>query len=183
MKLEQHQYYHLYNRTNNKERLFKETGNCLYFLRKFRGRFHGELTVFAYCLMPTHFHFLIRIDTARINNLRKQIGIYLSAYTKAINSAYDRHGSLFQEHTKAKHIDDESYLITLLTYIHQNPIRSGLVKRLEDWHYSSYPDLAGLRNGTLVDKTLIRSYFKSTEDFRIFSNQTIENIKKEYWIE
>lgn len=182
MKLEQHQYYHLYNRTNNNENLFKEQKNYLYFLHKFRDRFSNPLTVFSYCLMPTHFHLLVRIDTAKINVLQKQFGTFLSAYTKAINNAYSRNGSLFQQHTKAKHIDNHSYLMTLLTYIHQNPVRSGIVKILEDWPYSSYLDLAGYRNGTLMDKSLVENNFLTIRNFRAFSKNTIKDVKDEYWI-
>jgi REP element-mobilizing transposase RayT len=77
--------------------------------------------------MPTHFHFLVRIDTHTIPDLKKQIGIFLSSYAKAFNNAFQRNGSLFQQHTKAKLVDDPNYLITLLTYIHQNPIRAKLI--------------------------------------------------------
>jgi len=181
MKLQTGSYYHLYNRSNNQELVFRTQDNYLYFLKNFRKRFDGLLTVFAYCLMPTHFHFLIRVDTHKINELRQKIGIQLSSYTKALNKVFQRNGSLFQQHTKAKHIDDRSYLLTILTYIHQNPIRAGLVKELQAWPYSSYPDLADLRNGTLVDPLIINQYFNSVEDFRIFSKQTIHTIEKKYF--
>jgi len=183
MQLEQDKYYHLYNRTNNREKLFKEPKNYLYFLSKFRKRFTQPLTTFAYCLMPTHFHFLVRIDAPETKKLNKQIGIFLGAYTKAINNAYERNGSLFQEHTKAIIIDDHSYLITLLTYIHQNPVRAKLVQSLTEWPYSSYPDLAGFRNGTLVDKTLVNKNFTSVQAFRAFSNNSIKGVKSIYWVD
>lgn len=182
MDLEQHNYYHFYNRTNNKEKLFKESENYLYFLRNFRKRFPGQLTTFAYCLMPTHFHFLVRIDTPKIQSLKKQFGIFLSAYTKAVNKSYSRNGSLFQQHTKAKHVDNYTYLITLLTYIHQNPIRAGLITTLTDWPFSSYLDLAGFRNGTLIDKSLVENNFGSVQNYREFSNNTINQVKNKYWI-
>lgn len=175
------QFYHLYNRSNNRELLFKNEENYRYFLRKFKIRFEEYLSVYAYCLMPTHFHFLISVDTKEVNELRKQIGIQLSAYTKAINKAFNRNGSLFQRHTKAKLIDNRGYLLTLISYIHQNPIRSGLVDQLIDWPYSSYRDLARYRNGTLVDDSLIDTYFSSVEDFREFSDQTIKEIPDKYW--
>jgi hypothetical protein len=132
--------------------------------------------------MPTHFHFLVKIITEEIDELRKNIGIQLSAYTKAINKAYDRNGSLFQQHTKAKLVDKRTYLLTLISYIHQNPLRRGLVESLIEWPYSSYRDLAGYRNGTLVDHSLIDKYFCSEKKFREYSNQTIHNIPVEYWI-
>jgi len=62
------------------------------------------------------------------------------SYTKAINKRYKRHGSLFQHHTKAVWIHSDNYLTTAAAYIHQNPVVSGLVDKLEDWIYSSYQD-------------------------------------------
>ena len=182
MELEPCKYYHIYNRSNGGELVFKSSENYKYFLGKFRERLDDSLIVYAYCLMPTHFHFLAKVVTDEITHLKKQIGLLLSSYTKAYNIAYQSHGSLFQQHTKAILIDDENYLLTLLSYIHQNPIRANLVKRLEDWPFSSYRDLAGLRNGTLPNKTIIRAHFSTTDDFITFSKQTISDVSDKYWI-
>ncbi len=175
-------YYHVYNRTNNNERLFKSEENYLYFLRKYRQYLEPLLQTLAYCLMPTHFHFLVYITTHDTDLVRKRIGIWLSSYTKAINKAYQRHGSLFQRHTKAKVVEDESYLLNLVTYIHQNPVRKGLVSRLEDWRFSSYADYIGIRHGSLPDCEIIKSIFASTEDFKNFSEELISEIDQKYWI-
>ncbi len=172
MDLEVDNYYHLYNRSNSRELLFKNQDNYLYFLRKFRNRFDGLLKVFAYCLMPTHFHFLIRVETQKTDVLKEQIGIQLSSYTKAINNAFDRNGSLFQQHTKAKLVTGNSQLVNLITYIHQNPVRAGVVDKLTAWPYSSYLDLAGYRAGSLVDRTHIEQIFGSKEEFIAFSERT-----------
>ena len=85
----------------------------------------------------THFHLLVRVKSEAIDEAQSAVGILLSSYTKAINHRHARHGSLFQRHTKAKWVDDDRYLLTLLTYIHQNPIRARLVDRLEAWPFSS----------------------------------------------
>ena len=92
----------------------------------------------AYCLMPTHFHFLVFVRSEETDTLKDAVGLMLSSYTKAINRRYNRHGSLFQLHTKAKLIEKDDYLLTITAYIHQNPVRAGLVKKLEEWEYSSY---------------------------------------------
>ncbi len=92
-----------------------------------------------------------------------KIGILLSSYTKAINKRYGRHGSLFQNHTNAKPVPSDRYLITLLTYIHQNPVRSKLVDKAEDWRFSSYQDYIDLRKGTLPKKELILCMIKKEE--------------------
>ncbi len=112
-----------------------------------------------------------------------KIGILLSSYTKAINKRYGRHGSLFQNHSNAKPVPYDRYLITLLTYIHQNPVRSKLVDKAEDWKYSSYQDYIDIRNGTLPKKELILSMIKK-EELReiteILINQMYSTSKVEY---
>ena len=102
-------YYHLYNRSINKELLFKEEENYLYFLKQYRKRFEDKLDAIAYCLMPTHFHFLIYCHNEQENSIPQEIGIWLSSYTKAMNKRYNRSGSLFQRHTKAIPVDNDDY--------------------------------------------------------------------------
>lgn len=87
-----------------------------------------------------------------IHPLNRSIAILLSSYTKAINNQIGRTGSLFQQKTKSKLliVDSDEYALTCFHYIHQNPLRAGLIKDLSDWPYSSYLGYAGLRNGNLV---------------------------------
>jgi len=126
--------------------------------------------------MPTHFHFLIYVRSKETELIKKNIGILLSSYTKAINKAFSRTGSLFQNHTKTKLITDERCLLTLTNYIHQNPLRLGLVKKLVDWEFSSYRDYIGKRNGNLIDKTFIMKEFNNIDEFIFFSSQKIEKL-------
>ena len=173
MQLEAGYYYHLFNRSNNHEIAFKSAENYLYFLRQYRKQLNLLVETFAYCLMPTHFHFLIRVQCQdnQISSLKQRIGIWQSAYTKALNKQIGRHGSLFQHHAKANEIRGERQLLATIAYIHQNPVRAKLTKRIEDWAYSSYPDLGGFRDGTLPSRTLRDTYFANLEAFRQFSQQ------------
>ncbi len=196
MEFETGKYYHFYNRSNNEERLFKSEENYVYFLKKYGDDFGQLFSTLAYCLMPTHFHFLIKVKelsetpemsgTSKVSDIsiivKKNIGTLLSSYTKAINKRYKRHGSLFQPHSKAKEIENEQYLLTLISYIHQNPVRSRLVTKAEEWKYSSYQDLIGRRNGTLVDREFFRQYFKSNEELRRYSEKIVSSVRKEYWV-
>jgi REP element-mobilizing transposase RayT len=130
-----------------------------FFLKKMRTHLVGPSDILAYCLMPNHFHWLLYTKgysnkKADLEQLNLQIGTLLSSYTKAMNKRYNRKGSLFQQETKSVWIKSNVQLQTCLHYIHQNPIRSGLVTYLGKWVYSSYPDYTGQRNGTLVAKEL-----------------------------
>jgi hypothetical protein len=122
-----------------------------------------------------------------VDPLNRSIGSLQSSYTQAINKKYDRSGSLFRTRTKAKSLREDvkgadNYGIKCFFYIHQNPLRAGLVKRLEDWKFSSFRDYAGFRNGKLCNKELAMDLFnlpKNTHDFFKVSQQTIP----EYFIQ
>ncbi len=182
MIFENGKYYHVYNRSNNNEIVFRSEENYLFFLRKFKKHVQPSCAIIAYCLMPTHFHLLVRVEIDTSRELNDQIAIMLRSYAHAINLKNNRHGSLFQQHTKAKFIDDESYLLTLINYIHQNPLRAKLVGNIADWEYSSYLELIGKRGGTLPDKNFLNQYFKTTADFEKYSQEMILAVRKEYWI-
>jgi len=156
--------------------------NYLYFLRQYRRHPGEHFDTLAYCLMPTHFHFLVRVKSLDIDVTRDKVGIWLSAYTKALNKQVGRHGSLFQHHTRAIWVDNERYLIALAAYIHQNPLRAGIAKSLTDWPYSSYLDLAGLRAGTLPNDELVRGYFCDAASFQKFSADGVREIDSRYWV-
>jgi putative transposase len=185
-------YYHLYNRTNNDEALFRSEDNFLYFLKKYRFYLDEYLETIGYCLMPTHFHFLVRVKASNNSSddskllsvvnllddnssmdskssdeyslaISKQVAIWLRSYTRAFNNMWHRHGNLFNQNTNAKPVPNDRYLITLLTYIHQNPRRSGLVDESEEWLYSSYQDYIDLRNGSLPSKDIILGMIRKDE--------------------
>ena len=101
-------YYHFYNRGNNRENIFIEERNYAYFLQLYARHITGIADTYAYCLLRNHFHFLVRIKTVEEIEILKaskhlkaaspsqQFGNLFNAYTKAINNAYGRTGSLFQ---------------------------------------------------------------------------------------
>lgn len=136
--------------------------------------------------MPTHFHFLVRVKeldkpsegleepSEGLIIINKKIGTLLNSYTQAFNKMWNRHGNLFNQKTKAKPVASDSYLITLLTYIHQNPIRSGLVEKAQDWKFSSYTDYIDLRNGTLPSKEFILGVIKKNELKELTERKLIE---------
>ncbi len=186
MELEREHYFHIYNRSNNNEVVFKERQNYEFFLRKYQHYLANDLITIGYCLMPTHFHFLVYVkrtegtkvgpsqEVASMTLVKRRIGDLLSSYTKSINARFSRHGSLFQEHTKSKLVETDAYLLTLLSYIHQNPVRSGIVEHVQDWEFSSYREYIGLRESSFVAPELVQSYFPTRETFRAFSEQMIE---------
>lgn len=173
MHFEPSQVYHVYNRGNDKQRIFFKREHYLFFLRKIRKEWLPYCDILAYCLMPNHFHFLIVSNSlactpvfqkdkeTHLQNLSKAIGKTLSSYTQAINIEQERTGTLFQKKTKAKLISidgndiSHKYLLTCTHYIHVNPVAANLVKNEEEWEFSSFRDYTGSRNGTLCNKNLL----------------------------
>ncbi|MBM3240097.1 transposase [Candidatus Poribacteria bacterium] len=170
------EYYHLYNRGNNFQPIFFEHNNYLYFLRLLRKCLVIEATeIVVYCLMPNHYHLVVYLKTDDLSSLMQPFAL---SYTKAINKRYNRVGSLFQGRFKAIHVDRDEYLLHLSRYIHLNPIADKLVRRMEDWEFSNYPEFIGLRNGKLSKPGKVLSYFPSSDDYRIFVEAYVEGDKE-----
>ena len=107
----------------------------------------------------------------------KSIGILLASYTRAVNKQNNWSGSLFRDKTKAECINcpngitpsfagtkislaipEKQYPQVCFNYIHQNPVKAGLAKKVSDWEFSSARDYAGLRNGKLINKGFAKKY-------------------------
>jgi putative transposase len=176
MKIYPDQLYHIYNRGNNKEPLFFNRENYLYFLRFVRKHILPQSEILAYCLMPNHFHFMIyaneksaekiKLGLLDICRLANGFRIALSSYAKGVNVQQNRENVLFKPKTEAKNILDGSanYAFTCFQYIHQNPYKAGLVSKIEDWEFSSFRDYAGLRNGTLCNQRIANQFIDFDKD-------------------
>ncbi len=171
------EYYHVYNRGNNRQDIFFERENYLFFLRRVR-KYLGETqtsevcetsevwtSIIAYCLMPNHFHLLVCPHDDELSRRMQRFSI---SYTKAMNKRYDRVGSLFQGQFQAVLVDSNEYLLHLSRYFHLNPVEAGLVRQPEDWEFSSYRDYIGLRQGTLPTPDIILSQFSTPKAYQEF---------------
>ncbi|MGI8894004.1 MAG: transposase [Bacteroidia bacterium] len=156
-------YYHIYNRSNAKEPLFIYEENYRFFLEKYKYYVSSYLDTIAYCLMPNHFHFILKVkdetelkhEIKEIKNLseielNKKITLkfshFFNAYTKAFNTRYRREGNLFSRQFKRKRITSEDYLKKLILYIHNNPVEAGMCDNPCEWKLSSYNELVSGRS-------------------------------------
>jgi len=160
-------FYHIYNRGNNRSAIFFERENYLYFLEKLRFYFTSEkVRIHVYCLMPNHFHLLVELlSECSFSNLCKNLFI---SYTKAMNKRFDRTGHIFEGEFKSKIVGSSEYLLTLSRYIHSNPSNAGLVQKPELWEFSSYLDYLGRRQGKLPYTKFILSHYKSVDEYQRF---------------
>jgi len=160
-------YYHIFNRGASRLSIFRQPENYVFVIRKIKLYCRElNLTPIAYCLMPNHYHFLIRQEGEQTAGLLPQR--VFNSYAKAYNKRFDHSGTLFEGPYQVVHIEDEPHLLHLCRYIHANPVKDGLVTQLEDWPYSNYLEWMGLRSGTLVDREFVQSHFPKLEMYKTF---------------
>jgi putative transposase len=195
------EYYHLYNRGNSKQKIFHDKEDYERFvgllyacnqknnfksddLKKDQGLFNviadqSLVSVGAYCLMPNHFHLLVRQE--EIGDISKYMQKIITAYVMYYNKKYKRTGGLFEGKFKAEHADNDRYLKYLFSYIHLNPVKlidstwkeNGIKDKIKtedyllNYVYSSYQDYMDINR--VQKKVLTREsfpgYFSSKHDF------------------
>lgn len=165
-------YYHLYNRGVNKEKIFFSDRNYSYFLFRLADYFKSTADVLAYCLMPNHFHLLVLVRSSEF--LVRSLHPFLVTYSKSVNREQNRVGPLFQGRYRANHIQDEEYLLDCVKYIHLNPVKANLVTNPVLWKYSSYSAYLRKSQDTFVQTGTVLRYFDSLDDFREFSELDVE---------
>ena len=186
-------FYHVYNRGNNRENIFYTDENYSYFLRKFDEYLSGYLDVFAYCLLPNHFHFLARVremekDLAGLQNLQglsptnrnpvsQAFSNFLNAYSKALNKQQNRTGSLFQRNLKRRLIDDQGYLIRIIYYIHLNPVHHRMRRQFEDYPWSSYHCFLAQRP-TILRRNEVLSWFGGKDEFIGYHKSALAHLQE-----
>jgi len=119
----------------------------------------------AYCLMPNHFHFLLKQE--RDGGISEFISKLINSYTKYFNTKYKRVGPLLQGQFKAVHIDSDEQLLHVNRYIHLNPSVAYLVKMLRDYRWSSYPEYLAKGLGICEKDNILNQFIgnKSYENF------------------
>ena len=175
----------VYNRGNNRQRIFFGRENYFFFLRKVKKELMDYSDILAYCLMPNHYHLLIHVkdETTVVNHdqisgkLSRKLGTLQSSYTQAINKKFNRTGSLFQQRAKSKCLRE--YAHVCFHYIHQNPLNAGICKSLEAWEFSSFRDYSGSRDGDFVNKTLGYRLIGIPEERDQFYEESLGVIKNE----
>jgi REP element-mobilizing transposase RayT len=153
--------YHIYNRGNNKEQIFFNDEDFMHFIFLCKKYIANRCQIIAWCLMPNHFHFIVDINDASLEpvkwggNIMPSISngfqLLQSNYSKRINFRENRTGSLFQQKTKSKLLENKSDALTAFWYLHQNPVKAGLSENMLEWEYSSYKDYCGLRNESIIN--------------------------------
>ncbi|PST84129.1 transposase [Pedobacter yulinensis] len=138
---EEGRFFHIFGHAVGFENLFRCAENYRYFLERYHEYIDPVAHTFCYCLMPNHFHFLVRFhlqDNAVHHKLMRPLSNLLNGYTKAYNRMFERRGALFINRTRRRAVKNDVYLNTLIDYIHENPVRSGFCQTPGEWRYSSF---------------------------------------------
>ena len=181
----------LFNKLANPDTSFKEKDDILRILRL--NNFYEEITLLAYCLMPNHFHFLIKQKSS--TSMDKFMQSLATRYSMYFNRKYKRVGSLYQDTYKAVPIETDEQFIYLSKYIHRQTLIHQPAKRihpkgrtLRGWEQpSSYPEYLGKRKTEWIHPEEILDHFSKThpkltykafveekDDFSIIQNKTLE---------
>jgi len=187
-------FYHLFNHAVGNEKLFLSRENYFFFLRKMKEYVLNVADVYAYSLLPNHFHLLIRIKSQEelelffekskhrtFNNLQddmprfvmQQFSNFFNAYTKAFNKMFNRMGSLFVDYVKRTETNNDSGITGFIFYIHKNAVHHGLTKQIGDWEFDSYPTIIDNRPTSLKRDDVI-NWFGSLKAFIQFHQQQID---------
>lgn len=129
-------FYHVFNRGNDRRKLFGDPADYRFFLNKLALLIKTyESVLYHYCLMPNHFHFLLKVQKAK--DLPASMHRLQLSYARYFKKAYRFTGHVFQERFRSPRISEESYYLQCGRYIERNPLRAQLVQQPEEYPYSS----------------------------------------------
>jgi len=163
-------YYHVYHHAAGKFTLFRDDGDYQTFLMKY-SRFLGKYQqTYAYCLMPNHFHMLVRASRMEeeAEGLTQKWSNFLNGYAQSFNRKHGTWGSVFQRHLPRKLVTDEDALKLLVHYIHYNPVKHGFTTNPWRWKYSSLRALLSEQPTKLAREDVI-SWFGGINVLRTFT--------------
>jgi REP element-mobilizing transposase RayT len=169
-------FYHIYNRGNNRQDVFIQERNYAYFMDLWWKHTSQTAETYAYCLLKNHFHATVYIkdeealtgsgnpSVLKLKEPSQYFSNLFNAYTRAVNLATGRSGALFERPFERIPVTDEAYLLRLVVYIHQNPQKHKFVADFRDWPYSSYHDLVA-DTPTRLQREKLMGLFGGKQDF------------------
>ena len=155
----------------NKQVIFEDEEDNLKFLEMLKKyKVISGYKLFAYCLMSNHVHLLLKVEKEDIDLIIKRIA---SSYVYWYNWKYKRNGHLFQDRFKSEPVENDSYFLTVVRYIHQNPLKAGVCKSIDGYNFSSYNEY--VKKADLVDTDFCLGIIDK-EQFVEFNNEYNEDV-------
>ncbi len=152
--------YHIMMRGINRQCIFQDEDDCIKFIQTIQHyKAKSGYELYAYCLMGNHVHILLKIVKEPLEQVMRRIcGRYVYWY----NLKYNRIGNLFQDRFKSEPVEDDAYFLTVIRYIHRNPIKAGLVNRLDEYRWSSFNEY--INNTQLIDADFALNMFSTDRE-------------------
>jgi putative transposase len=163
-------YHHAMNRGYEGRSLFQDDPDCEFFLDLVKIQSKNlKIRVFAYCLISNHFHLVVENTSGKLSDFFKQLN---GQYASHFRQKYGGRGYVYQDRFKSLLIQDESYLITVIGYILNNPVLSKVVNHFLDYPWSSANLYFKKGPSEIVDNEFVECLFKSEHNLKSF----VENL-------
>jgi len=165
----------------NNELLFRDDADYRYFLDMLASRKEKyNFILYAFCLLPTHYHLLIETKDKNISKIMQAINTSYSLY---FNNKYKRQGHLLQGRFGMQAVSKDATLLELTCQIHLNPLKLRLAKTIEEYRFSSYPEYISQSENPLTDYAFVLSFLGPREAKEILRNKYKELIKEQAYKE
>ena len=177
--------YHIMLRGNERKDIFYDDEDRVRFLGTLnKMKEDGNYHIYAYCLMSNHVHLLMREGKDSTQRSMKRICV---SYVYYFNNKYQRIGHLFQDRFRSEAVEEESYVLAAARYIHNNPVKAGILEKAEDFKWSSYKEyISKIRyKQELVERGFLLSLLSDREEraielFKEFANESVVDEFIEY---
>ena len=206
-KLQPNSSYHIFNHANGFENIFIEDENYRFFLEKYQQYILPIAETYAYCLLPNHFHLVVRIrrrevleevfrnfkstNFSKVQNfgkvevtdnmieyyISKQFANLFSCYTQSFNKVNKRRGSLFLKNFRREPIKNKAYFMNAVIYTHRNPVHHAFCDRYTDWSYTSFCEIKE-RNSQIIEVDKLLRMFGGQESFIDLHEQSANKFRE-----
>ena len=199
--------YHIFNHANGFENVFIEDENYRFFLDKYNQYILPIAETYAYCLLPNHFHLVVRIrrrevleevfrnfkstNFSKVQNfgkvevtdnmieyyISKQFANLFSCYTQSFNKVNKRRGSLFLKNFRREPIKNKAYFMNAVIYTHRNPVHHAFCDRYTDWSYTSFCEIKE-RNSQIIEVDKLLRMFGGRDSFIDLHEQSANKFRE-----
>ena len=206
-KLQPNSSYHIFNHANGFENIFIEDENYRFFLDKYNQYILPIAETYAYCLLPNHFHLVVRIrrkeileevfrnfkstNFSKVQNfgkvevtdnmieyyISKQFANLFSCYTQSFNKVNKRRGSLFLKNFRREPIENKAYFLNAVIYTHRNPVHHAFCDRYTDWSYTSFCEIKE-RNSQMIEVEKLLRMFGGRDSFIDLHEQSANKFRE-----
>ena len=156
--------YHVMVRGINHQDIFHDEEDYSQYLEAMnRAKSIGKFEVYGYCLMSNHIHLLLHEKEEALSSIMKRIGV---SYAWWYNNKYDRAGHVFQDRYKSEIVENDEYLVSVLRYIHNNPVKAQMIVKPEQYKWSSCKNYYSQWEypGELINIAFILGIFSENEE-------------------